>query len=83
MQTRSAAWRRSRSSAIRARVTRTVLSIVLSAKGKIGISHNWRSVKFSNHWEEDEEDGTKILHDRERFSHELTLVFAKWQDEDS
>jgi len=23
-----------------------------------------------------EEDGTKILHDRERFSHELTLVFA-------
>jgi Uncharacterised methyltransferase family (DUF6094) len=39
------------------------------------IAH-WRSVKFADHWEEDEEDGTKILHDRERFSHELTLVFA-------
>ena len=39
------------------------------------IAH-WRSVKFTNHWEEEEEDGTKILHDRERFSHELTLVFA-------
>jgi len=40
------------------------------------IAH-WRSVKFTDHWEEEEEDGTKILHDRERFSHELTLVFAK------
>jgi len=39
------------------------------------IAH-WRSVKFTDHWEEDEEDGTKILHDRKRFSHELTLVFA-------
>jgi hypothetical protein len=39
------------------------------------IAH-WRSIKFIDHWEEDEEDGTKILHDRERFSHELTLVFA-------
>ena len=29
-----------------------------------------------SHWEEEEEDGTKILHDRQRFSHELTLVFA-------
>jgi len=38
------------------------------------IAH-WRSVKFTDHWEE-EEDGSKILHDRERFSHELTLVFA-------
>ena len=26
--------------------------------------------------EEEEEDGTKILHDRERFSHELTIIFA-------
>ncbi|MFZ0796767.1 MAG: DUF6094 domain-containing protein [Terriglobales bacterium] len=40
------------------------------------IAH-WRSVKFTDHWEKQEEDGTKILHDRERFSHELTLVFAK------
>jgi len=39
------------------------------------IAH-WRSVKFTDHWEEEEEDGTKILHDRERFSHEVTLVFA-------
>jgi len=42
------------------------------------IAH-WRSVKFTDHWEEEEEDGTKILHDRERFSHELTLVFANGQ----
>jgi len=39
------------------------------------IAH-WRSVKFTDHWEEEEEDGTRILHDRERYSHELTLVFA-------
>jgi hypothetical protein len=39
------------------------------------IAH-WRSVKFTDHWEEEEEDGTRLLHDRERFSHELTLVFA-------
>jgi hypothetical protein len=39
------------------------------------IAH-WRSVKFTDHWEEEEEDGTKILHDRQQFSHELTLVFA-------
>jgi tRNA1(Val) A37 N6-methylase TrmN6 len=39
------------------------------------IAH-WRSIKFTDRWEEEEEDGTKILHDRERFSHELTLVFA-------
>ena len=39
------------------------------------IAH-WRSVKFTDHWEEQQEDGTRVLHDRERFSHELTLVFA-------
>lgn len=39
------------------------------------IAH-WRSVKFTDHWEEEAEDGTKLLHDRERFSHELTLIFA-------
>ena len=38
---------------------------------------HWRSVKFTDHWEEqEEEDGTRILHDRERFSHELTLIFV-------
>jgi hypothetical protein len=39
------------------------------------IAH-WRSVKFTDHWEEEEEDGTRIVHERERFSHELTLIFA-------
>jgi hypothetical protein len=39
------------------------------------IAH-WRSVKFTDHWEEEEEDGTRVLHDRERFSHELTLIFG-------
>jgi len=39
------------------------------------IAH-WRSVKFTDHWEETEENGTVIQHDRERFSHELTLIFA-------
>jgi hypothetical protein len=39
------------------------------------IAH-WRSVKYTDHWEEEEEDGSKTLHDRERFSYELTLVFT-------
>ena len=39
------------------------------------IAH-WRSVKFVDHWEEEEPNGTVILHERERFSHELTLVFV-------
>jgi len=37
---------------------------------------HWRSVKFTDHWEEAEDDGTIIQHDRERFSHELSLIFA-------
>jgi len=42
-----------------------------------GSSHRPLAVgEITDHWEEQEEDGTKILHDRERFSHELTLVFA-------
>jgi Uncharacterised methyltransferase family (DUF6094) len=45
-------------------------------EGEVRHIAHWRSVKFTDHWEEEEEDGTKILHDRERFSHELTLVFA-------
>lgn len=44
------------------------------------IAH-WRSVKFTDHWEEEAEDGTRILHDRERFSHELTLIFANGKTE--
>ena len=39
------------------------------------IAH-WRSVKFTDHWEEEEPDGTILIHDRERFSHELTLIFS-------
>ncbi|MGB8131673.1 MAG: DUF6094 domain-containing protein [Candidatus Angelobacter sp.] len=39
------------------------------------IAH-WRSVKFVDHWEESEATGTVIKHDRERFSHELSLVFV-------
>jgi hypothetical protein len=39
------------------------------------IAH-WRSVKFVDHWEEDEPNGVLIKHDRGRFSHELSLVHA-------
>jgi hypothetical protein len=39
------------------------------------IAH-WRSLKFVDHWEENEPNGTLVKHDRERFSHELTLVYA-------
>ena len=39
------------------------------------IAH-WRSVKFVDHWEEEEPNGTIIKHDRERFSHELSLAFV-------
>jgi hypothetical protein len=35
----------------------------------------WRSVKFVDHWEEEDGDA-RVLHDRERFSHELTLIFS-------
>ena len=39
------------------------------------IAH-WRSLKFVDHWEEKGADGGLVKHDRERFSHELTLVYA-------
>lgn len=39
------------------------------------IAH-WRSIKFVDHWEENEPNGTIVKHDRERFSHELSLAFA-------
>ncbi len=42
------------------------------------IAH-WRSVKFVDHWEENEPNGVVVKHDRERFSHELTLVFVNGQ----
>jgi Uncharacterised methyltransferase family (DUF6094) len=55
--------------------TAGMLNGVFGEGGDRHIAH-WRSLKFTDHWEEEEEDGTKTLHDRERFSHELTLVFA-------
>lgn len=55
--------------------TAGMLNGVFGAGEDRHIAH-WRSVKFTDHWEEEEEDGIKVLHDRERFSHELTLVFA-------
>jgi hypothetical protein len=55
--------------------TAGMLNGVFSEGESRHIAH-WRSVKFTDHWEEEEEDGTKILHDRERFSHELTLIYA-------
>lgn len=48
----------------------------LFGKGEERHIAHWRSVKFTDHWEEEQEDGSRILHDRERFSHELTLIFA-------
>jgi hypothetical protein len=54
--------------------TAGLLNGVFGEGEDLHIAH-WRSVKFVDHWEE--EDGeTRILHDRERFSHELTLIFA-------
>lgn len=55
--------------------TAGMLNGVFGEGGDRHIAH-WRSVKFTDHWEEEGENGTRILHDRERFSHELTLVFA-------
>ena len=55
--------------------TAGMLNGVFGEGENLHIAH-WRSVKFTDHWEEEAEDGTKTLHDRERFSHELTLVFA-------
>ena len=36
----------------------------------------WRSIKVTDCTEEVEEDGTIIQRERERFTNELTLVFA-------
>lgn len=55
--------------------TAGMLNGIFGEKADRHIAH-WRSVKFTDHWEEEGENGTKILHDRERFSHELTLVFS-------
>ncbi len=39
------------------------------------IAH-WRSLKFIDRWRELAPDGATLDHERERFSHELTLVYA-------
>jgi len=55
--------------------TAGMLNGVFGAGEDRHIAH-WRSVKFVDHWEENEPNGTIIKHDRERFSHELSVVFA-------
>jgi hypothetical protein len=55
--------------------TAGMLNGVFGKDELLHIAH-WKSVKFTDHWEEEEEDGTTVVHDRERFSHELTLIFA-------
>lgn len=37
---------------------------------------HWRSLKFIDRWRELAPDGATLDHERERFSHELTLVYA-------
>jgi hypothetical protein len=54
--------------------TAGLLNGVFGEGDELHIAH-WRSVKFVDHWEE-EEGGIRILHDRERFSQELTLIFV-------
>jgi hypothetical protein len=54
--------------------TAGLLNGVFGDGDQLHIAH-WRSVKFVDHWEEVEGE-TRILHDRERFSHELTLIFV-------
>jgi hypothetical protein len=55
--------------------TAGMLNGVFGIDGERHIAH-WRSLKFVDHWEEKAPDGGVIKHDRERFSHELTLVYA-------
>ncbi|HEV2396961.1 MAG TPA: DUF6094 domain-containing protein [Candidatus Sulfotelmatobacter sp.] len=55
--------------------TAGMLNGVFGKDELLHIAH-WKSVKFTDHWEEEEEGGAIVVHDRERFSHELTLIFA-------
>jgi hypothetical protein len=41
----------------------------------------WRSTKYVEHWEEESDDGGKIIHDCERFSQELTLLYVTGRTE--
>ena len=61
--------------------TAGMLNGVFGKDELLHIAH-WKSVKFTDHWEEEEEEGGAIvIHDRERFSHELTLIFADGRTE--
>jgi hypothetical protein len=55
--------------------TAGMLNGVFGEDELLHIAH-WQSVKFVDHWTEEEDDGATVVHDRERFSHELTLIFA-------
>ena len=56
--------------------TAGMLNGVFGKDELLHIAH-WKSVKFTDHWEEEEEGtGAIVVHDRERFSHELTVIFA-------
>jgi hypothetical protein len=55
--------------------TAGMLNGVFGKDELLHIAH-WKSVKFIDHWEEEEDTGAIVVHDRERFSHELTLIFA-------
>lgn len=55
--------------------TAGMLNGVFGQEQERHIAH-WRSLKFIDHWEEQGPEGSLIKHDRERFSHELTLVYA-------
>ena len=55
--------------------TAGMLNGVFGKDELLHIAH-WKSVKFTDHWEEEGEDGAIVVHDRERFSHELTVIFC-------
>ncbi len=45
-------------------------------KGEARHIARWRSIKYVDHWEEEGDEGGRIVHDCERFSQELTLLYA-------
>lgn len=45
-------------------------------QGELRHIAHWRSVKHTDMFHEEEEDGTQVVRKRERFSHELTLAFV-------
>lgn len=55
--------------------TAGMLNGVFGEGGDRHIAH-WRSLKFIDRWRELAPDGATLDHERERFSHELTLVYA-------